>query len=79
MATAQANVAAAQENLRIVTDQYQQAYAKSADVLDAETVLAESRFSLADCLCGAYTRQAGLLAVLGEDPEAFYANHEPEP
>ena len=73
METAKANVAAAQENLRIVNDQYQQAYAKSADVLDAETVLAESRFSLSDRLCLAYGQQAGLLALLGEDLEAFYA------
>jgi outer membrane protein TolC len=73
METAKANVDAAQENLRIVTEQYQQAYAKSADVLDAETVLAESRFSLSDRLCRAYGQQAGLLALLGEDMEAFYA------
>lgn len=72
LATAKANVGAAQENLRIVTDQYQQAYAKSTDVLDAETVLAESRFGLSDCLCRAYAQQAGLLAVLGEDLASFY-------
>ena len=71
--TAKTNVASALENLRIVSDQYQQAYAKSADVLDAETVLAESRFSLSDRLCRAYAQQAGLLALLGEDLEAFYA------
>jgi outer membrane protein TolC len=74
MATARANVAAAAENLRIVTDQYRQAYAKSADVLDAETVLAESRFSRSDCLCRAYALQAGLLALMGEDLQAFYAD-----
>jgi outer membrane protein TolC len=73
LATAKANAAAAQENLRIVTDQYQQAYAKSSDVLDAETVLAESRFGQSDCLCRAYALQAGLLAILGEDLESFYA------
>jgi outer membrane protein TolC len=73
LATAKANVVAAGENLRIVTDQYQQAYAKSTDVLDAETVLAESRFGLSDCLCRAYALQAGLLAIMGEDLESFYA------
>jgi outer membrane protein TolC len=78
MKTAQANVEAAQENLRIVTDQYQQAYAKSADVLDAETVLAESRFSLSDRLCRAYATQAALLAILGEDLEAFYSKTNTE-
>jgi len=79
LATARTDVTAAQENLRIVTDQYQQAYAKSADVLDAETVLAESRFSLSDRLCAAYARQAGLLAVMGEDLEAFYVRSPLEP
>lgn len=79
MATAKANVEAAQENLRIVSEQYQQAYAKSADVLDAEAVLAESRFSLSDRLCRAYAAQAGLLAVLGEDMEAFFAPKPTEP
>ena len=72
MATARTDVEASLENLRIVSDQYQQAYAKSADVLDAETVLAQSRFSLSDRLCRAYALQAGLLAILGEDLEAFY-------
>ncbi len=76
--TAKANVEAAQENLRIVTDQYQQAYAKGADVLDAETVLAESRFSLSDRLCRAYAAQAALLAILGEDLETFYATSKLE-
>jgi outer membrane protein TolC len=75
--TARTDVTSALENLRIVSDQYQQAYAKSADVLDAETVLAESRFSLSDRLCRAYAQQAGLLALLGEDLEAFYATHTP--
>ena len=79
MATAQANVVASQENLRIVNDQYQQAYAKSADVLDAETVLAESRFSVSDRLCRAYAQQAALLALMGEDLGTFYASHPPEP
>jgi len=78
MDTAKADVEAALENLRIVSDQYQQAYAKSSDVLDAETVLAESRFSLSDRLCRAYTIQAGLLALLGEDLEAFYTNSKQE-
>jgi len=79
MGTAAANVEASRENLRIVSDQYQQAYAKGADVLDAETVLAESRFSLSDRLCRAYTLQAGLLALLGEDLESFYLQSKPEP
>jgi outer membrane protein TolC len=76
METAKANVEAALENLRIVSDQYQQAYAKSADVLDAETVLAESRFSLSDRLCRAYAAQARLLAIMGEDLETFYAKSQ---
>ena len=43
------------------------------------TVLAESRFSLSDRLCRAYGLQAGLLALLGEDLEAFYARPAGEP
>jgi outer membrane protein TolC len=72
MATAASNVAAASENLRIIGDQYQQGYAKGADVLDAESLLAESRFALVDRHCNAYTQQAALLAILGEDLAAFY-------
>jgi outer membrane protein TolC len=75
MATAQANVTSAEENLRIVKEQYQQGYAKGSDVLDAETLLAESRFNLADRHYQAYGQQVTLLAVLGEDLAAFYAAH----
>jgi outer membrane protein TolC len=71
--TARANVAASEENLRIVQDQYREGIARNADVLDAEQVLAESRFSLAQKDLQAYARQAALLAALGEDLVAFYA------
>jgi outer membrane protein TolC len=74
MESAKANVAAALENLRIVKDQYREGYAKGVDVLDAENVVAESRFSLADRHYRAYAQQAVLLAVLGEDLAAFYTS-----
>jgi outer membrane protein len=77
--TAQANVEAALENLRIVEDQYKEGLAKTTDVLDAETVLAESRFSLARARYQAYARQAALLAVLGQDLPAFYDSMQKEP
>jgi len=79
MTSAQVNLEAARENLRIVNEQYLQAFAKGGDVLDAETLLAECTFSLSDQLCRAYGLQAGLLALLGEDLEAFYAHATPEP
>ena len=41
----------------------------------SETVLAESRFALVDRHCNAYTQQAALLALLGEDLAAFYDAH----
>ena len=70
--TAGENVKAAEENLRIVEDQYKEGLARTTDVLDAESVLAESRFSLTEKRYRAYTRQAALLAALGEDLPAFY-------
>jgi len=75
LGSARADVAAAQENLRILREQYRMGVAKGADVLDAETLLAEARFSLADRHTRAFTQQAALLALLGEDLAAFYASH----
>mgnify|MGYP001227058331 CR=1 FL=1 len=72
--TAEANVRASEENLRIVEDQYKEGLAKSTDALDAEAVLADSRFSLAAKRYRAYARQAALLATLGEDLPAFYSH-----
>jgi len=71
--TSEANVASAEENLRIVEDQYKEGLAKSTDTLDAESVLAESRFNFTARRYRAYSRQAALLAILGEDLPAFYA------
>jgi outer membrane protein TolC len=71
-ATARANVAAAEENLRIVGDQYREGLIRSTEVLDAEAVLAESRSALASRRYRAFARQAALLALLGEDLPAFY-------
>lgn len=70
--TAQANVEAAVENLRIVEDQYKEGLARTTDVLDAESVLAESRFALGRTHYQAYAKQAALLAAMGEDLPAFY-------
>jgi outer membrane protein len=71
--TALANVASSEENLRIVEDQYREGIARNADVLDAEQVLAESRFSLAQKNLLAYARQASLLMALGQDLPSFYS------
>jgi outer membrane protein len=75
--TAKANVDASVENLRIVEDQYKEGLARTTDVLDAESVLAESRSSLIQKHYQAYTKQAALLAVMGEDLAAFYGTTEP--
>ncbi len=71
--TARRNVAAAEENLRIVEDQYRQGVARSNDVLDAEALLADSRFRVVDKHHDAYLAQARLLVAAGRDLVAFYA------
>lgn len=75
METAGANVASAEENLRIVGDQYREGLVRNTEVLEAESVLAESRSALADRRYRAYAQQAALLATLGEDLPAFYETH----
>jgi len=75
--TARLNVASAEENLRMVGDQYQEGLVRNTDVLDAESVLAESRSALEDRRYRAYAQQAVLLAVLGEDLPAFFEAHAP--
>ena len=70
--TARANVDASVENLRIIEDQYKEGIARTIDVLDAESVLAESRFSEAQTYYQAYVKQAALLAAMGEDLAIFY-------
>jgi len=70
--TARANVAASEENLRIIEDQYKEGLARTTDVLDAESVLAESRYGVVRMHYEAYGRQATLLAAMGEDLVAFY-------
>lgn len=72
-ATAQTNVKAAEENLRIEEDQYKAGLARTTDVLDAESVLAESRFSLVNRHYDAYLKQGVLLTAAGEDLAAFFA------
>ena len=73
--TARANVVAAEENLRIVEDQYKEGMVRSTDALDAEAVLAESRSAMASKHYQAYTQQAALLALLGEDLAQFYESN----
>jgi len=72
VATAKTNVAASEENLRIMEDQYKEGLARTTDVLDAESVLAESRWRVVQMHYRAYARQAGLLAAMGEDLPSFY-------
>jgi outer membrane protein TolC len=71
--TARANVAAAVENLRIIEDQYRAGLARTSDALDAEALLAASRFSVVAKHYATYRAQAELLAAAGTDLVAFYA------
>jgi len=71
--TARTNVAAAEENLRIEEDQYRAGLARTTDVLDAEAVLAESRFAMANQHYEAYLRAGLVLSIAGEDLPAFFA------
>jgi len=71
--TACANVAASTENLRIVTDQYKAGVARSSDVLDAEALLAQSRFDVVTRHYAIYAAQASLLVAAGWDLVDFYA------
>jgi outer membrane protein TolC len=72
-ATAETNVKAAEENLRIEEDQYKAGLTRTTDVLDAESVLANSRFSLANQHYNAYLKQGALLTAAGEDLPTFFA------
>ena len=64
---------AAEENLRIEEDQYRAGLGRTTDVLDAESVLADSRFSLVNQHYNAYLKQGVLLTVAGEDLPTFFA------
>ncbi len=70
--TARVNVAASDENLRIIEDQYKEGMVRTTDVLDAESLLAESRFMLAAKRYEAYQKQGALLSLMGEDLPGFY-------
>ena len=73
-ATARSNVASATENLRIVSDQYGAGVSRSSDVLDAETLLAESRHDVVSRHYDTYRAQAALLAAAGWDLVDFYTS-----
>jgi outer membrane protein len=72
-ATAETNVKAAVENLRIEEDQYKAGLVRTTEVLDAESLLAESRFALVNQHYDAYLTQGAVLAVAGEDLPTFFA------
>lgn len=75
--TARKNVEAAEENLRIEEDQYKAGLARTIDVLDAESVLAESRFSLVNQHYTAYLKEGLLAAAAGLDLPAVFAGATP--
>jgi outer membrane protein TolC len=71
--TARSNTAAAEENLRIVEDQYRAGLARTTDVLDAEAILAESRFAALNQHYTAYLREGALLGAAGVDLVSFFS------
>ncbi len=73
-ATARSNVRSAQTNLQIVEDQYRTGLARSSDVLDAEVLLADSRYAVITRHYESYWNQARLLATAGKNPAEFYAD-----
>lgn len=75
--TAEENSAAAAETLRIVEDQYRAGVARSTEVLDAETVLAESRFAAVSQRYAAYFRQGVLLGLADLDLPSFFEGAGP--
>jgi outer membrane protein len=77
--TARTNVEAAEENLRIEEDQYKAGLSRTIDVLDAEAVLAESRFSLVNQHYTAYLKEGLLAAAAGLDLPAVFADAAPAP
>jgi outer membrane protein len=76
-ATAETNIAASAENLRIEEDQYKGGLARTTEVLDAESVLAESRFALVAQHYNAYLQQGALLLAAGEDLPTFFSAAAP--
>jgi outer membrane protein len=75
--TARKNVEAAEENLRIEEDQYKAGLVRTIDVLDAESTLAESRFSLVNQHYTAYLKEGILAAAAGLDLPAVFADVVP--
>jgi outer membrane protein TolC len=77
--TARTNVEAAEEDLRIEEDQYKAGLSRTIDVLDAEAVLAESRFSLVNQHYTAYLKEGLLAAAAGLDLPTVFAAAAPAP
>ncbi len=71
--TARRNVEAAEENLRIEEDQYKAGLVRTLDVLDAESTLAESRFSLVNQHYTAYLKEGILAAAADLDLPTVFA------
>jgi len=65
LATAEAAVGQAEENLRIRRQQFAVGRAQSEDVLDAEALLSRQRATLASALYEAHTRRAELQQLMG--------------
>jgi outer membrane protein len=73
LATAEAAVGQAEENLRIRQQQFDVGRATSEDVLDAEALLAAQRATLASALYQAQTRRAELQRLMGQSLDGLLA------
>jgi len=73
LASAEAAVGQAEENLRIREQQFGVGRAASEDVLDAEALLTSQRATLASALYQAHTRRAELQELMGLSPDTMAA------
>ena len=71
--TAKLNAASSAENLRIIEDQYREGLLKTTDYLEAESLLADSRFRETESLHKVISCEAAIAALMGEDLRQFFA------
>ncbi len=71
--TAKLNLDSSSENLRIIEDQYKEGLLKTTDYLEAENLLAESRFRETESLHKVISCEAAIVALMGEDLRPFFA------
>jgi outer membrane protein TolC len=71
MTVAQASVASAEENFRLVKKRYEASAATSFDVVDAEALLTQGRAQMQTALYDSLIARSALRRAMGEAPEAL--------